>query len=54
MERLEEEIDIKDDVIRDLQNQLNILLNRKPEPEKRSRYQFYVPLKTDPVDVKLA
>jgi hypothetical protein len=53
MERLEQEIEIKDEIIRDLQNQLNILLNRKPEPE-RPRYQFYVPVKTDQVDVKLA
>jgi len=52
MERLESEIDIKDSIIRDLQNQLNILLNRKPEPEK-PRFQFYVPVKTDTVDVEL-
>ena len=52
MERLESEIDIKDSIIRDLQNQLNLLLNRKPEPEK-PRFQFYVPVKTDTVDVEL-
>ena len=52
MERLEQEIEIKDAIIRDLQNQLNLLLNRKPEPEK-PKFQFYVPVKTDPVDVEL-
>ena len=53
MEKLEEEIEIKNAIIRDLQNQLNALLNRKPEPEK-PKNQFYVPLKGDLIDEMLA
>jgi len=34
MERLEEEIAIKNEIIADLQAQLNALLNRKPAPKK--------------------
>mmetsp|Transcript_5439 Transcript_5439/g.8427 ORF Transcript_5439/g.8427 Transcript_5439/m.8427 type:complete len:118 (+) Transcript_5439:1892-2245(+) len=53
MERLEEEIAIKSVIIRDLQNQLNALLNRKPEPV-RPQNQFYIPVKGDLIDEKLA
>lgn len=53
MEGLEDEIAIKDEQIRDLQAQLNALLNRKPEPV-RPRNQIYIPVKHDNVDEKLA
>ena len=53
MEGLEDEIAIKDEQIRDLQAQLNALLNRKPEPV-RPRNQIYIPVKNDNVDEKLA
>ena len=53
MERLEQEIEIKDAIIRDLQAQLNALLRIKPAPEK-PKFVFYIPVKTDPVDMKLA
>lgn len=53
MEGLEDEIAMKDEQIRELQAQLNALLNRKPEPV-RPRNQIYIPVKNDNVDEKLA
>ena len=53
MEKLEEEIAIKNVIIRDLQAQLNALLNKKPEPV-RPKNQIYIPVKGDLVDEKLA
>ena len=53
MEKLEEEIAIKNEIIADLQAQLNALLNRKAPP-KKPKNQFYVPVKNDLVDERLA
>ena len=53
MELLEEEINIKNAIIADLQRELDLLLNRKPKQE-RPKNQFYVPVKNDMVDEKLA
>jgi hypothetical protein len=51
MERLEEEIAIKDVILQDLENQLSALLNKKPI---KPRNQFYTPLRGDIIDEKLA
>ena len=53
MERLEEEIAMKNAIIKDLERQLNALLNKKPAP-MRPKNQFYVPVKGDEVDEQLA
>jgi len=53
MEGLETQIADKDERIRELENYLNQLLNRKPEPS-RPMNQVYNPVKGDEIDERLA
>lgn len=52
MEELEQQIEMKNSVIKDLENDLAFLLNKKLPT--RPKFQFYVPLKGDEIDEKLA
>lgn len=53
MEALEQDIEMKNVVIKDLERELAALLNKKIEPV-RPKFQYYVPVKGDQVDEKLA
>ena len=53
MEALEDDVEQKNLVIKDLENELAILLNKKVEPVA-PKYQHYVPIKGDSVDERLA
>lgn len=44
---------MKNELIKDLENQINMILNKKPEPV-RPKFQYYNPIKGDVVDEKLA
>ena len=55
MEALEQEIEWKNERIRELENQLRMLLNKKPEKvQVVQRIGNYIPVKGDEVDEKLA
>jgi hypothetical protein len=53
IEGLEQDIEMKNLLISDLERELAMLLNKKVEPV-RPRFQFYVPVKGDVIDEKLA
>ena len=53
MEGLEQDIEMKNVIIRDLERELAALLNKKIEPV-RPKFQFYVPVRGDIIDEKLA
>ena len=50
---LEQDIEMKNIVIKDLERELAALLNKKIEPV-RPKFQYYVPVKGDQIDEKLA
>lgn len=52
MEELEQQIEMKNSNIQDLENELALLLNKKLPV--RPKFQFYIPLKGDEIDEKLA
>jgi hypothetical protein len=53
MEALEEEIDAKDEIIRELEARLYAMKNNKPQ-QQRPKNQHYIPVKGDEVDERLA
>ena len=53
MEGLERDCEEKDIIIKDLERELAGLMNKKVEPI-RPKFQFYVPVKGDSIDERLA
>lgn len=53
MEELELTLAEKAEIIKELEKKLALLMNRKPEPVRPAN-QFYIPVKGDEIDEKLA